>query len=54
MKGGVFFFFFFFYVDFWVLPPFLGGGRSGVATGYLHSLVKLIQTNMGRQPKPKM
>jgi hypothetical protein len=23
---------------FWVLLPFLGGGWSGVATGYLHSL----------------
>jgi hypothetical protein len=35
VKGGVFFFFRFF----WVLPPFLGGGWSGVATGYLHSLI---------------
>jgi hypothetical protein len=34
--GGVFFFFFF--VFFWVLPPFLGGGWSGVAMGYLHGL----------------
>jgi hypothetical protein len=34
-KDRIFFFFFFF---FWVLPPFLGGGWSGVATGYLHSL----------------
>ncbi len=35
VKGGVFFFFSFRF--FWVLPPFLGGGWSGVATGYLHS-----------------
>jgi hypothetical protein len=35
VKGGVFFFFDFF----WVLPPFLGGGWSGVATGYLHSYI---------------
>ncbi len=33
-SGWVFFFFFIF---FWVLPPFLGGGWSGIATGYLHS-----------------
>ncbi len=36
VKGGVFFFFFLRF--FWVLPHFLGGGWSGVATGYLHSL----------------
>jgi hypothetical protein len=34
----VFFFFFF-----GVLPPFLGGGWSGVATGYLHSYEGKIQ-----------
>ncbi len=34
---GVFFFFRFF----WVLPLFLGGGWSGVATGYQHSLVEI-------------
>ncbi len=39
VKGGVFFFFFFL-VFFWVLPHFLGGGWSGVATGYLHSYLK--------------
>jgi hypothetical protein len=33
VKGGVFFSFSFFHF-FWVLPPFLGGGWSGVATGY--------------------
>jgi hypothetical protein len=27
----------FFFRFFWVLPPFLGGGWIGVATGYLHS-----------------
>ncbi len=32
VKGGVFFSFYFFSF-FWVLPPFLGGGWSGVATG---------------------
>ncbi len=32
--GGFFFFFFFF---FGVLPLFLGGGWSDVATGYQHS-----------------
>jgi hypothetical protein len=35
VQGGFLFFFRFF----WVLPPFLGGGWSGVATGYLHSFV---------------
>ncbi len=29
---------FIFFVFFWVLPRFLGGGWSGVAMGYLHSL----------------
>jgi hypothetical protein len=28
----------------WVLPPFLGGGWNGVATGYLHSLVEITTT----------
>jgi hypothetical protein len=42
VKGGAFFFFFFFFffVDTQLVvgvPPFLGGGWSGVATGYLHS-----------------
>ncbi len=37
VKGGVFFSFFFRF--FWVLPPFFGGGWSGVATGYQHSYI---------------
>jgi hypothetical protein len=35
VKGGVFFSFLFFHF-FGVLPPFLGGGWSGVAMGYQH------------------
>ncbi len=35
VKGGVFFFFRFFLV----LPLFLGGGWSGIATGYQHSFM---------------
>jgi hypothetical protein len=37
-EGKVFFFFRFF----WVLPLFLGGGWSGVSTGYQHSSTLLI------------
>ncbi len=43
VKGGVFFFFFRF---FWVLPPFLGGGWSGVATRYLHSFVMKARSSL--------
>jgi hypothetical protein len=42
VKGGVFFFFFSF---FWVLPPFLGGGWSGITTGYQHLFI-LNHTNV--------
>ncbi len=39
VKGGVFLYFFCF---FWVLPFFLGGGRSGVTTGYQHFIMNFI------------